>query len=190
MLPHDTTQRCTVPLYRLNCQNFNGYLYIIFKQSSMFACGDSPRVATWKQFTFQQITFYVQSCLTRQYNPEDSSEHHTRRRENLKSQITFCFRSLAFEACDLWPAQCRGQGNQAERLCLCGPLPHQMEARLPWRSLCQRNLCMPKMILTFRQAAEDLQWICCKTYFVYKKPLKDRKCLITFSNLQLSQKKQ
>jgi hypothetical protein len=31
---------------------------------------------------------YVQSCLlgwTRQYNPEDSSEHHTRRRENLKS---------------------------------------------------------------------------------------------------------
>jgi hypothetical protein len=34
----------------------------------------------------------VQSCLlgytvvsTRQYNPEDSSEHHTRRRESLKS---------------------------------------------------------------------------------------------------------
>jgi hypothetical protein len=27
------------------------------------------------------------SPFTRQYNPEDSSEHHTRRRENLKSQI-------------------------------------------------------------------------------------------------------
>jgi hypothetical protein len=26
--------------------------------------------------------------LTRQYNPEDSSEHHTRRRENLKSHTT------------------------------------------------------------------------------------------------------
>jgi hypothetical protein len=26
------------------------------------------------------------NLLTRQYNPEDSSEHHTRRRENLKSQ--------------------------------------------------------------------------------------------------------
>jgi hypothetical protein len=27
---------------------------------------------------------------TRQYNPEDSSEHHTRRRENLKSHIFGC----------------------------------------------------------------------------------------------------
>jgi hypothetical protein len=26
--------------------------------------------------------------FTRQYNPEDSSEHHTRRRENLKSHNT------------------------------------------------------------------------------------------------------
>jgi hypothetical protein len=25
--------------------------------------------------------------FTRQYNPEDSSEHHTRRRENLKSHF-------------------------------------------------------------------------------------------------------
>jgi hypothetical protein len=29
----------------------------------------------------------VDNHSTRQYNPEDSSEHHTRRRENLKSQI-------------------------------------------------------------------------------------------------------
>jgi hypothetical protein len=28
----------------------------------------------------------VDNHFTRQYNPEDSSEHHTRRRENLKSQ--------------------------------------------------------------------------------------------------------
>jgi hypothetical protein len=27
----------------------------------------------------------VDNHFTRQYNPEDSSEHHTRRRENLKS---------------------------------------------------------------------------------------------------------
>jgi hypothetical protein len=27
----------------------------------------------------------VDNQFTRQYNPEDSSEHHTRRRENLKS---------------------------------------------------------------------------------------------------------
>jgi len=27
----------------------------------------------------------VDNLFTRQYNPEDSSEHHTRRRENLKS---------------------------------------------------------------------------------------------------------
>jgi hypothetical protein len=32
----------------------------------------------------------VDNHFTRQYNPEDSSEHHTRRRENLKSHIS-CF---------------------------------------------------------------------------------------------------
>jgi hypothetical protein len=30
----------------------------------------------------------VDNHFTRQYNPEDSSEHHTRRRENLKSHVT------------------------------------------------------------------------------------------------------
>jgi hypothetical protein len=30
----------------------------------------------------------VDNHSTRQYNPEDSSEHHTRRRENLKSHNT------------------------------------------------------------------------------------------------------
>jgi hypothetical protein len=29
----------------------------------------------------------VDNHFTRQYNPEDSSEHHTRHRENLKSHI-------------------------------------------------------------------------------------------------------
>jgi hypothetical protein len=33
----------------------------------------------------------VDNHFTRQYNAEDSSEHHTRRRENLKSHIkTYC----------------------------------------------------------------------------------------------------
>jgi hypothetical protein len=31
-------------------------------------------------------TASIDNHFTRQYNPEDSSEHHTRRRENLKSQ--------------------------------------------------------------------------------------------------------
>jgi hypothetical protein len=30
----------------------------------------------------------VDNHFTRQYNPEDSSEHHTRRRENLKSHLS------------------------------------------------------------------------------------------------------
>jgi hypothetical protein len=30
----------------------------------------------------------VDNHSTRQYNPEDSSEHHTRRRENLKSHVS------------------------------------------------------------------------------------------------------
>jgi hypothetical protein len=29
----------------------------------------------------------VDNHFTREYNPEDSSEHHTRRRENLKSHM-------------------------------------------------------------------------------------------------------
>jgi hypothetical protein len=29
----------------------------------------------------------VDNHFTRQYNPEDSSEHHTHRRENLKSHV-------------------------------------------------------------------------------------------------------
>jgi hypothetical protein len=36
--------------------------------------------------------------FTRQYNPEDSSEHHTRRRENLKSHILF---ACLFPICHL-----------------------------------------------------------------------------------------
>jgi hypothetical protein len=32
----------------------------------------------------------VDNHFTRQYNPEDSSEHHTRRRENLKSHKVTC----------------------------------------------------------------------------------------------------
>jgi hypothetical protein len=32
----------------------------------------------------------VDNHSTRQYNPEDSSEHHTRRRENLKSHMKGC----------------------------------------------------------------------------------------------------
>jgi hypothetical protein len=31
----------------------------------------------------------VDNHSTRQYNPEDSSEHHTRRRENLKSHSVY-----------------------------------------------------------------------------------------------------
>jgi hypothetical protein len=38
----------------------------------------------------------VDNHFTRQYNPEDSSEHHTRRRENLKSHMhnTYLIRLL------------------------------------------------------------------------------------------------
>jgi hypothetical protein len=31
----------------------------------------------------------VDNHFTRQYNPEDSSEHHIRRRENLKSHMNY-----------------------------------------------------------------------------------------------------
>jgi uncharacterized membrane protein len=38
----------------------------------------------------------VDNHFTRQYNPEDSSEHHTRRRENLKSHIHNLFLFITF----------------------------------------------------------------------------------------------
>jgi hypothetical protein len=41
----------------------------------------------------------VDNHFTRQYNPEDSSEHHTRRRENLKSH-TINIASYNTEVCD------------------------------------------------------------------------------------------
>jgi hypothetical protein len=34
----------------------------------------------------------VDNHFTRQYNPEDNSEHHTRRHENLKSHILLLFK--------------------------------------------------------------------------------------------------
>jgi hypothetical protein len=40
----------------------------------------------------------VDNHFTRQYNPEDSSEHHTRRRENLKSHHIACHSLLLVHA--------------------------------------------------------------------------------------------
>jgi hypothetical protein len=36
----------------------------------------------------------VDNHFTRQYIPEDNSEHHTRRRENLKSHLGVCRRII------------------------------------------------------------------------------------------------
>jgi hypothetical protein len=41
--------------------------------------------------------------FTRQYNPEDNSEHHTRRRENLKSDITLSSHLFLGLPSDLFP---------------------------------------------------------------------------------------
>jgi hypothetical protein len=37
----------------------------------------------------------IYNHFTRQYNPEDSSEHHTRRRENLKSHMNVVIKQAA-----------------------------------------------------------------------------------------------
>jgi hypothetical protein len=47
----------------------------------------------------------VDNHFTRQYNPEDSSEHHTRRRENLKSHdFSYVYMNLALpqDSYSLW----------------------------------------------------------------------------------------
>jgi hypothetical protein len=48
-----------------------------------------------------------ENYFTRQYIPEDNSEHHTRRRENLKSHMIHCHLGLSkcrklFSQCMLW----------------------------------------------------------------------------------------
>jgi hypothetical protein len=45
----------------------------------------------------------VDNHFTRQYNPEDSSEHHTRRRENLKSQAVILIGSKVIELACTFP---------------------------------------------------------------------------------------
>jgi hypothetical protein len=47
------------------------------------------RIVLWDVLPCKMI---VDNHFTRQYIPEDNSEHHTRRRENLKSHIaSLCF---------------------------------------------------------------------------------------------------
>jgi hypothetical protein len=46
----------------------------------------------------------VDNHFTRQYNPEDSSEHHTRRRENLKSKVIilkYSYQTIKKQICDI-----------------------------------------------------------------------------------------
>jgi hypothetical protein len=59
----------------------------------------------------------VDNHFTRQYNPEDSSEHHTRRRENLKSHIVPPSLTLVF------PNYCYNKSRQ-------GPFNHTGETGL------------------------------------------------------------
>jgi hypothetical protein len=46
----------------------------------------------------------VDNHFTRQYIPEDNSEHHTRRRENLKSHV---FSFVSYEWTEDWKAEKR-----------------------------------------------------------------------------------
>jgi hypothetical protein len=41
----------------------------------------------------------VDNHFTRQYNPEDSSEHHTRRRDNLKSHNDLFIMQSSYRLC-------------------------------------------------------------------------------------------
>jgi hypothetical protein len=45
------------------------------------------RVVFWVVLPYCTSETSVDNHFTRQYNPEDSAEHHTRRRENLKSHM-------------------------------------------------------------------------------------------------------
>jgi hypothetical protein len=56
----------------------------------------------------------VDNHFTRQYNPEDCSEHHTRRRENLKSHKYITFSNCPQKDSDtIWhkPTGCGGTSN-------------------------------------------------------------------------------
>jgi hypothetical protein len=48
----------------------------------------------------------VDNHFTRQYNPEDNSEHHTRRRENLKSHMNLTVSHRIIQGNDCVPSLC------------------------------------------------------------------------------------
>jgi thiamine phosphate synthase YjbQ (UPF0047 family) len=56
----------------------------------------------------------VYNHFTRQYNPEDSSEHHTRRRENLKSHMVT--RLLGRQVMGRFPAVLHSLSQLSHRL--------------------------------------------------------------------------
>jgi hypothetical protein len=77
----------------------------------------------------------VDNQFTRQYNPEDSSEHHTRRRENLKYHIARHYPSSNFRILESvffsvktcvvvnsnlndgkYPQKCHGSITQSEKI--------------------------------------------------------------------------
>jgi hypothetical protein len=57
----------------------NSVTYVCYRLSSY------EKITTLMMEAVRTSETSVDNHFTRQYNPEDSSEHHTRRRENLKS---------------------------------------------------------------------------------------------------------
>jgi hypothetical protein len=82
----------------LTILNVNGYLpkeqtrVCIYTVLMKKCCSELSSVIILMMEAVRTSETSVDNYFTRQYIPEDNSEHHTRRRENLKSHIeVLCF---------------------------------------------------------------------------------------------------
>jgi hypothetical protein len=99
----------------------------------------------------------VDNHFTRQYNPEDNSEHHTRRRENLKSHKTPLIRNLSIRRHSvvvfaLRPLYSRGKGS---RYTLCTYFIYGLILRRPLSD--QDYIALNNRVINARRVGNDLE---------------------------------
>jgi hypothetical protein len=97
----------------------------------------------------------VDSHFTRQYIPEDNSDHHTRRRENLKSHIDLATRHVD-----------RRSGEEYDFPIMCSHCAHSAQNTLQGRLF----LKLRHRAATFRHSSKEL----CQSVAPYKNYLRGK----------------
>jgi hypothetical protein len=104
----------------------------------------------------------VDNHFTRQYNPEDSSEHHTRRRENLKSHKDFLICSIYLMLLEkwrfrsFWSSRDKGCMQNIDRVLTAASMKVTLFGKtVPW-IVVERNRCFRDSYCLSRRHRENL----------------------------------